>query len=159
MRFAAGLHRDFILLSLENSLTRPGALEVLGSPVDLGAVDIPSYAVAGLNDHIIPWENAYRSALLLGGEPRFVLSTSGHIQALINPPSAESRASHRVTDELPEEPRALVEQVATRRGSWWPDYVEWLHERSGELKNAPAKLGGRKHKPAAKAPGSYVHAS
>ena len=159
VRLAAGLHRDFILLSLENSLTRPGALEVLGSPVDLGAVDIPSYAVAGLNDHIIPWQNAYRSALLLGGKPRFVLSTSGHIQALINPPSAESRASYRVTDELPEEPRALVEQVATRRGSWWPDYVEWLHERSGELKNAPAKLGSRKHKPAAKAPGSYVHAS
>jgi polyhydroxyalkanoate synthase subunit PhaC len=159
VRLAAGLHRDFILLSLENSLTRPGALEVLGSPVDLGAVDVPSYAVAGLNDHIIPWQNAYRSALLLGGAPRFVLSTSGHIQALINPPGPESRASFRVAEELPEEPGAFLEQVPTRRGSWWPDYVEWLHARSGEHKNAPAKLGSRKHKPTAKAPGTYVHAS
>ena len=159
VRLAAGLHRDFMLLSLENSLTRPGALQVLGSPVDLGAVDVDSYVVAGLNDHIIPWQNAYTSAALLGGSPRFVLSTSGHIQALINPPSADSRASYRLSDECPADPQDYLEQVPTRRGSWWPDYVEWLQARSGGLKAAPAKLGSRKHKPLAKAPGSYVHAS
>ena len=159
VRLAAGLHRDFMLLSLENSLARAGALEVFGTPVDLGAVDVDSYVVAGLNDHIIPWENAYRSAALLGGTPRFVLSTSGHIQALINPPSAESRASYRVTDELPPTAEDFLERTPTRRGSWWPDYAEWLHARSGELKPAPAKLGNRKHKALAKAPGSYVHAS
>ena len=159
VRLAAGLHRDFMLLSLENSLARPGGLEVFGTPVDLSAVDVDSYVVAGLNDHIIPWENAYRSAALLGGTPRFVLSTSGHIQALINPPSPESRASYRVADELVAEPQAFLEQTPTRRGSWWSDYVEWLHARSGELKPAPAKLGSRKHKAVAKAPGSYVHAN
>ena len=159
VRLAAGLHRDFMLLSLENSLARPGGLEVFGTPVDLSAVDVDSYVVAGLNDHIIPWENAYRSAALLGGTPRFVLSTSGHIQALINPPSPESRASYRVADELVAEPEAFLEQTPTRRGSWWSDYVEWLHARSGELKPAPAKLGSRKHKAVAKAPGSYVHAN
>jgi polyhydroxyalkanoate synthase subunit PhaC len=159
VRLAAGLHRDFMLLSLENSLTRPGALQVLGSPVDLGAVDVDSYVVAGLNDHIIPWQNAYTSAALLGGSPRFVLSTSGHIQALINPPSTDSRASYRLSDECPADPQDYLEQVPTRRGSWWPDYAEWLQARSGELKAAPAKLGSRKHKPVAKAPGSYVHAS
>ena len=100
VRLAAGLHRDFIQIGLENSLARPDALEVLGTPVDLGAVDVDSYVVAGPTDHIIPWENAYRSTQLLGGEPRFVLSTSGHIQALVNPPATASRA------QLPDRRRA-----------------------------------------------------
>src|SRR5256885_12613981 len=95
VRLAAGLHRDFIQMGLDNGLTRPGGVEVLGTPVDLGAITLNSYAVAGLNDHIVLWENAYRSAQLLGGSKRFVLSTSGHIQALVNPPSPESRASYR----------------------------------------------------------------
>jgi poly[(R)-3-hydroxyalkanoate] polymerase subunit PhaC len=158
VRLAAGLHRDFILLSLENSLTHPGALEVLGSGVDLGAVELDSYVVAGLTDHIIPWENAYRSTQLLGGTPRFVLSTSGHIQALVNPPAAESRSSYRVADEHPAAAEAWIERSATRQGSWRPDYGAWLAARSGELKTAPKRLGGGGYKALAKAPGSYVHA-
>jgi polyhydroxyalkanoate synthase len=158
VRLAAGLHRDFIHLSLENSITRPGALEVLGSGVDLGAVDLDSYVVAGLTDHIIPWENAYRSTQLLGGAPRFVLSTSGHIQALVNPPGPESRSSYRVADEHPADPEAWLGRAATRPGSWWSDYDEWLAARSGELQPAPKRLGGGRYKALAKAPGSYVHA-
>ena len=158
VRLAAGLHRDFIQLALENSLTRPGALELLGSGVDLGAVELDSYVVAGLTDHIIPWENAYRSTQLLGGTPRFVLSTSGHIQALVNPPSQQSRSSYRIGDEHPETPEAWMDGAATRPGSWWNDYNEWLAERSGSLKPAPKRLGRGGYKAQAKAPGSYVHA-
>jgi polyhydroxyalkanoate synthase subunit PhaC len=158
VRLAAGLHRDFIWVALDNALTRPGEIEVLGTPIDLGAVTLDSYSIAGLNDHIVPWENAYRSAQLLGGAKRFALSTSGHIQALVNPPSAESRASYRVTDDLEEEPDTWLEQADVKRGSWWPDYCEWLTQRAGELKPAPGSLGSRKHEATAKAPGSYVHA-
>jgi polyhydroxyalkanoate synthase len=159
VRLAAGLHRDFIHLSLENSLTRPGALEVLGSGVDLGAVDLDSYIVAGLTDHIIPWENAYRSTQLLGGTPRFVLSTSGHIQALVNPPAAESRSSYRIADEHPAAPEAWAARAATRKGSWWPDYDQWLAARSGELKPARKRLGSGRYKALARAPGNFVHVS
>jgi len=162
VRLAAGLHRDFIRIALDNTLTRAGALEVLGSPVDLRAVDVDSYVVAGLNDHIVPWENAYRSAQLLGGDPRFVLAASGHIQALVNPPGragTESRASYRIAAEHPADPEAWLDGAATHRGSWWPDWTDWLGERSGELRDAPAKLGSRRHKAAGKAPGSYVHAA
>jgi polyhydroxyalkanoate synthase subunit PhaC len=158
VRLAAGLHRDFIHLSLENRLTRPGAQTVLGTGVDLGAVDLDSYVVAGLTDHIIPWENAYRSTQMLGGTPRFVLSTSGHIQALVNPPAPDGRASYRLADEHPEDPEAWAAQAATRPGSWWPDYDDWLAERSGELKPAPKRLGGGSYRALAKAPGTYVHA-
>jgi polyhydroxyalkanoate synthase len=159
VRLAAGLHRDFIHLALENSLIHPGALTVLGSPVDLGAVDLDSYIVAASNDHIIPWENAYRSTQLLAGTPRFVLSTSGHIQALVNPPSEESRSSYQIADEHPATPEEWAQRAATNRGSWWPDYDHWLAARSGELKLAPKRLGDDRYEAQAKAPGTYVLAS
>ena len=156
VRLAAGLHRDFVRIALENSLTRAGAVEVLGEPVDLAACTADTYAVAGLNDHLVPWENAYRSALLLGGETRFVLSTSGHIQALVNPPRPDSRSSHRV-GATGAAAADWFGDTAVTPGSWWPDWTAWLAERSGERKAAPAKLGGRSHKARGKAPGSYVH--
>ena len=158
VRLAAGLHRDFVRTALENGFTRPGAVDVLGTPVDLARVGLDSYVVAGLNDHIVPWQNAYRSAQLLGGESRFVLSTSGHIQALVNPPSAESRASYRLTDDRPVDGEAWAAGADVRRGSWWPDYAGWLAERSGSLHRAPKTLGSRTFKATAKAPGTYVHA-
>jgi len=159
VRLAAGLHRDFILTALDNALTRPGEIEVLGTPIDLGAITLDSYAIAGLTDHIVPWENAYRSAQLFGGSRRFVLSTSGHIQALVNPPGPESRASYRVTDDPEQVPEVWLDESDVSRGSWWPDYAAWLSERSGELKPAAATIGSSAHKATAKAPGSYVHAS
>ena len=158
VRLAAGLHRDFINLALENPLMRPGALEVLGTPVDLGAVRLDSYIVAGLNDHIVPWENAYRTTQLLGGETKFVLSTSGHIQAIVNPPSPESRSSYRTADKNPPTAEMWFEQASKHQGSWWTDWDGWLAARSGEKIAAPSKLGSARHKPSAKAPGSYVHA-
>ena len=158
VRLAAGLHRDFVHLALENSLTRAGATEVLGTAVDLAAIELDSYIVAGSNDHIVPWESAYRSLELLGGRSRFVLSTSGHIQALVNPPAPDSRSSYRVTEEPQGDLEAWVAQTDVKRGSWWPDYVQWLGERSGELRGAPKKLGSKAHPATAKAPGSYVHA-
>jgi poly[(R)-3-hydroxyalkanoate] polymerase subunit PhaC len=159
VRLAAGLHRDFIHIGLENRFARPGSLEVLGSRIDLGAVDVDSYIVAGLSDHIIPWDNAYRSTQLLGGRPRFVLSTSGHIQALVNPPGPDSRSSYRVADQHPASAEAWIDSAGTMPGSWWPDYNDWLAARSGELKRAPKRLGSATHKAHAKAPGSYVHAA
>jgi polyhydroxyalkanoate synthase len=159
VRLAAGLHRDFVMLAVENALTRSGGWEVLGTDVDLGEVSVDSYIVAGSNDHIVPWRNAYRSTQLLGGETRFVLSTSGHIQALINPPGPKSRSSFRVADEHPPDVGEWEQSAVIKSGSWWPDHVDWLEARSGARKAAPAKLGSRAHKAQAKAPGIYVHAS
>ena len=159
VRLAAGLHRDFVRIGLGNALTLPGEVEVLGTPIDLGAIALDSYTVAGLNDHIVPWENAYRSTLLLGGSRRFVLSTSGHIQALVNPPTAETRASYRATDDIDVDGEAWARAADARHGSWWPDYRDWLGKRAGDLKPAPKSLGSRRHRPTAKAPGSYVHAT
>jgi polyhydroxyalkanoate synthase len=158
VRLAAGLHRDFVRIGLNNALTHPGEVEVLDTPIDLGAITLDSYIVAGLNDHIVPWQNAYRSTLLLGGSGRFVLSTSGHIQALVNPPAVNRRATYRATDDIVADAEAWVQAADAKQGSWWPDYRDWLGTRSGALKPAPKSLGSRKYRPTAKAPGSYVHA-
>jgi polyhydroxyalkanoate synthase subunit PhaC len=156
VRLAAGLHRDFIQIGLDNSFKHPGRLEVLGSPVDLRAVDVDTYFVAGLSDHIVAWESAYKGALLFGGSRRFVLSRSGHIQALVNPPSPDSRSSFRVADELPGAPDEFVSEAPQLPGSWWTDWDAWLAERSGETKPAPSTLGSPAYKAQAKAPGTYV---
>jgi polyhydroxyalkanoate synthase subunit PhaC len=159
VRLAAGLHRDFIHIGLDNSFAHPGALEVIGEPVDLGAVGLDTYFVAGASDHIVPWESAYTGALLFGGSKRFVLSRSGHIQALVNPPGregAESRSSFRVADDLPATPEEFVAQAPQLPGSWWGDWDAWLAERSGGLTPAPKTLGNATYKARGKAPGTYV---
>ena len=156
VRMTAGLHRDFVMMALDSALAKPGGMRVLGTPVDLSAVDVDNYIVAGSNDHIVDWRNAYRSTQLLGGDSRFVLSTSGHIQALINPPKADSRSSYRIADDNPPDVADWEAEALAHAGSWWPDYVSWLGPRSGDLVPAPPKLGSRRHKAMAKAPGTYV---
>jgi len=151
----AALHRDFLNLALDNALTEPGAATVLGTPVDLSKITVDTYVVAGIADHITPWQNAYRTVNLLGAEPRFVLSTSGHIAALVNPPGNE-KATFRVNAKLPEEPEAWLESASTTPGTWWDDWVAWLGDRSGAKKTARKTLGGKGHKPLGDAPGSYV---
>jgi class II poly(R)-hydroxyalkanoic acid synthase len=159
VRMAAGLHRDFVTMALDNALATPGAMRVLGTGVDLASVDVDSYIVAGSNDHIVDWRNAYRSTQLLGGESRFVLSTSGHIQALINPPAPDSRSSYRIAGENPAEVADWEALAVAHRGSWWSDYASWLATRAGERVAAPKRLGGPGHKAMAKAPGTYVMAA
>jgi polyhydroxyalkanoate synthase len=91
-----------------------------------------------------------------------VLSSSGHIQALVNPPGregAESRSSFRAAGAQSQGPDEFLAQAPKLPGSWWSDWDAWLGERSGGLKAAPKTLGNRKHKAQAKAPGSYVLAS
>jgi polyhydroxyalkanoate synthase subunit PhaC len=155
-RMAAGLHRDFIGLALDNSLAKPGALRVRGTPIDLSKVTTDAYLVAGITDHITPWQNCYRTTQLLGGEARFILSSSGHIQALVNPPGNE-RASYRTREDgNPPTAEEWFEGVAKHPGTWWPDWDAWLAERSGPPRPPPRKLGSRKYKAAGKAPGTYV---
>ncbi len=150
-----GLHRDFMELSLANDLVRPGERVVLDTPIDLSQIAADSYMVAGIADHITPWQSNYRSTQLLGSEPRFVLSTSGHIASLVNPPGNE-KASYQVNAANPPEPEAWLRDATTHKGTWWDDYVAWLGERSGAEKPARKRLGGKGFKPLDPTPGVYV---
>jgi polyhydroxyalkanoate synthase subunit PhaC len=158
-RMAAALHRDMVLMGLRNSLVTPGAVSMLGSPVDLGKITSDAYVIGGVADHISPWQATYRSARLLGSKDnRYVLSTSGHIAALVNPPG-NPKASYRtgpVGPEGPEDAEEWLESAQKFADSWWPDYVSWLAERSGPEVEAPKALGGDDLPPLGPAPGSYV---
>src|SRR5580693_3849190 len=155
-RMTAGLHRDFLELGAANALVEPGGATMLGSPVDLAAVDRDSYIVAGITDHICPWQACYRTTQLLGGRPRFLLSTSGHVAAMVNPPGHE-KARYQMAKECPEDPQEWLRRAETLHGSWWPDYAAWLTERCGEERAAPADLGGGGLAPVGAAPGTYVY--
>jgi polyhydroxyalkanoate synthase subunit PhaC len=155
-RMAAALHRDMVTMGLHNSLATPGAVSMLGTPVDLNQLTTDAYVVAGIADHISPWQACYRSARLLGIKNlRFVLSSSGHIASLVNPPG-NPRANFRAAGVDEPDPNFWLESAEQHTDSWWPDFVSWFGDRSGEKKDAPQSLGGAGMAPLEPAPGSYV---
>jgi polyhydroxyalkanoate synthase subunit PhaC len=154
-RMAAGLHADFVHLAIHNGLVEPGAATVLGRTVDLSAVTVDSYIVAGVADHITPWQNCYRTRALLGGTSRFVLSTSGHIAALVNPPD-NPKATYQTNPEPAATPEQWLHGARIEAGSWWPDFVGWLDQRTGASRRPPRSLGARGFRPVVAAPGTYV---
>jgi polyhydroxyalkanoate synthase len=154
-RMTAKLHADFVELMMENYLVTPGSTTVLGVPVDLTKIEVDSYVVAGIADHITPWENCYRSTQLLGGGSRFILSTSGHIAALVNPPG-NPKASFQINKNNPSDAADWLSEAESQQGSWWTDMVGWLGEHSPKEKPAPAELGGNGLRPLVEAPGTYV---
>jgi polyhydroxyalkanoate synthase len=156
-RLPAGLHSDFLDLFTTNGLAHPGTLTVLGTPVDLGKVDIDAYVVAGSTDHIVPWRTAYQTTQLLGGDTEFVLSSSGHIQAIVNP-SGNPRSSYRTRGGVPPaEADGWIDGAEKSAGSWWDHWSTWLGARSGDQRRAPTHLGSAAHPALEAAPGRYVH--
>ena len=156
VRMTAAMHRDFMELALSNGLTRAGGSRMLGSDVDLGAVDTDSYVVAGIADHLCAWESCYQTTQLLGGESRFVLSTSGHIAAMVNPPG-NPKASFQTGSTEHTDTADWLAAARKVKGSWWEDYVDWLAERTGPERNQPTRLGSAAFEPICDAPGTYVH--
>jgi polyhydroxyalkanoate synthase len=149
---------------LENSLVEPGKLTVCGEKVDLRSIDLPAYVYASREDHIVPWEAAYRNTQVLGGANptrarslRFVLGASGHIAGVINPPAKRKRSHWIGTGTaLPADAQQWLEKAKEHTGSWWPDWTAWLHGHAGKQIAAPKSYGNRQYKTIEAAPGRYV---
>ncbi len=156
VRMTAAMHRDFMDLAIRNALTEPGESRMLGSEVDLAKIDVDTYVVAGIADHLCKWQSCYATTQLFGGESKFVLSTSGHIAAMVNPPG-NPKASFQTAAENPASAHEWLEGASKVKGSWWEDYVGWLAERSGPERNKPRRLGSAAFEPICDAPGTYVH--
>lgn len=154
-RLAANFHGQLLEIFAGNLFNEPSALTVLGTPINLSQVDCDKYVVAGVTDHITPWKGVYNTARLFGGRTQFVLSSSGHIQSLINPPG-NPRAKFFVNPELPSSSDQWLSGAETVSDSWWAHWCGWLAARSGEKRAPPASLGNERYGPGAKAPGTYV---
>lgn len=144
---------------LENNLAKPGRLTVCGEKVDLSRIDVPTYVYGSREDHIVPWDAAYRNTQVLKkAKTRFVLGASGHIAGVINPPAKKKR-SHWTGPTQGPQPAGADDWFAAAQehpGSWWTDWDAWLAGHAGTQLSAPKNPGSRRHKPIEPAPGRYV---
>jgi polyhydroxyalkanoate synthase len=142
---------------LNNALKEPGALTVCGEPVDLPALDVPTFIYGSREDHIVPWKAAYASTRVLSGvkDKTFVLGASGHIAGVINP-AAKNKRSHWTNSRTPEQADDWFDSATETPGSWWPVWSSWLGRHGGKLVAAPKAYGNRSHPVIEPAPGRYV---
>jgi polyhydroxyalkanoate synthase len=151
----AALHEHFLEIFRDNKLVRPGEMTVLGTPIDLSRITVPTFVTGATTDHLTPWTGCYRTTQLLSGPSTFVLSSSGHIQSLVNPPG-NPKMFHYTGDEPGPTPEAWLEAAEKHSGSWWEAWAPWTIDRSGDEVPAPTELGSVEHPPLEAAPGSYV---
>ncbi|SCU75795.1 Poly(3-hydroxyalkanoate) polymerase [Cupriavidus necator] len=142
---------------IENKLVEPNALTMLGTPLDLRRIDLPTYVFAASEDHLVPWRAAYASVNHLDGEMKFVLGGGGHITGPINPP-AKNKRNYWIDGRIGEKGEEWLASARSVSGSWWPHWVEWLGNRSGGEIAARQRLGNGKHKEIEAAPGRYAMA-
>jgi len=151
----ARLHGDLLDLFLTNPFKHPGTLTLLGTPIDLSSVTCDTYLLAGASDHITPWRACYATTQLLSGECTLVLSNSGHIQSILNPPG-NPKATFFTNPAHPADPEQWLAGAQQHSGSWWDHWRDWLRTRSGEQRPAPPTLGNTRYAPGTPAPGTYV---
>jgi polyhydroxyalkanoate synthase len=140
---------------LDNKIREPGATTQCGARVDLSKARMPLYLLASREDHIVPWQSAYRSKGLIGREPRFVLAASGHVAGVINPPARKKR-NYWTHDDLALDAAGWLDRAEEKPGSWWPDWDVWMKRHSTGTVPAPAQPGNAEYPVIEQAPGRYV---
>ncbi len=156
---SASLMGDFLTLFETLAFTKRGEVEMAGHKIDLSKVTNDLFILGGTTDHITPWRACYRSTQLFGSKDvTFVLSQSGHMQAILNPPG-NPKAKYFVSKKPGHPPADVDDWLAGAEevpGSWWPMWMDWLQKRSGKQVAAPKVVGSKKYPPLEAAPGLYV---
>ena len=154
-RMPATMHSRYLRSCfLHNEFAR-GEFEVDGQKLDPSKVEVDTYVLSAVDDHIVPWISAYKTTQLLGGHSRFVLSTSGHIAGIVCPPNPKAKYWTN-EDGLPEDPQEWKATAQIHDGTWWEDWASWIANRGGPEVDPPRRLGSDAHPPIEAAPGSYV---
>jgi polyhydroxyalkanoate synthase len=151
-------HRDYLeRLYRRNLMMKPGAMTVKGIPIDLGTIETPSYIQAGREDHIAPAPSVWKLTRVLKGPKRFILAGSGHIAGVVNPPAA-GKYQYWTSDEPATTLQEFIAYSTEHKGSWWPDWIQWLKGFGGKtVKAKGARIPGQgKRKAIEDAPGRYV---
>ncbi len=153
-RLPAAAHTFYLRnLYLENLLSQ-GKLNIDGVDIDLKKIKLPIYSVAAQADHIAPAVSVFNGLDAMGGSPTFVLTGSGHIAGIVNPP-ARKRYYYLHDGKRDGDLEGWTESAKRSEGSWWPHWHEWLTEQDGNTVPARA-VGSEKYPPLAEAPGTYV---
>ena len=157
-RMPAKMHSFYLRnMYVKNKLREPGGISLAGTPIDLSKVTVPVYFVSAIEDHIAPWKTTYDGPRLLGAKARFVLSGSGHIAGMINPPAA-NKYGYWTNDKLPASAEEWFKGAQQHQGSWWNDWLAWLGPYLGPpVSSREVGKGGRGRLRALEpAPGSYA---
>lgn len=156
---SASLMGDFLTIYETLAFTKQGEVEMLDHKIDLSKVTSDLFILGGVTDHITPWKATYRSTQLFGSKDvTYVLSQSGHMQAILNPPGNPKAKyyTQKKKGKLPATADDWLKGTEEVAGSWWPFWIEWLQARSGEKAPAPDALGNKEYPPQEPAPGLYV---
>ncbi len=153
-RMPAAMHSFYLReMYQKNNLVKVDATQINDTPIDLSQVDTPAFFLSTREDHISPWKSTYAGPLLMRGPVKFVLSGSGHIAGVINPPAA-NKYGYWTNERLAKNPETWLSHAKGHDGSWWIEWEKWLRLHSGE--NVPARKPGENGPVIEDAPGSYV---
>ena len=154
-RMPAQMHSYYLRnMYMSNRLREPGGLTLAGVPIDLAKVNLPTYFVSAIEDHIAPWKTTFAGPGLMKGSARFVLSGSGHIAGMINPPAA-NKYGYWTNDALADDADDWFADAKQHDGSWWTDWRDWIGSYLD--REVPARIPGNGKLPVIEpAPGSYA---
>ena len=155
-RLTSAFHHQVLDMVAGNQLVHPGAMTILGTPIDLSRIGCDTYVVAGRTDHITPWETCYRNTQMVSGRSQFVLCSSGHIQTVVADPEHRG-LGYYLNPETPPEAGQWMADAQRHEGSWWQHWAGWLADRSGEQVAAPQSVGSPRFPAKEPAPGTYVY--
>ena len=151
----ATMHSQYLRwMYLHNDLIKPGKICLNDTPIDISQITTPTFFLATEKDHIAPWKTTYNGFEMMKGPKRFLLGGSGHIAGIINPPSL-SKYGYRSNLSTKLDADNWFAKTKQHQGSWWPEWIKWLNEYSGEL-ITPQEWDKLIYKPLMDAPGSYV---
>jgi polyhydroxyalkanoate synthase subunit PhaC len=151
----ARLHAEFLDIFKHNTLCQPGAVQVLGTGVDLSRITVPTFVTGAITDHLTPWKGCYRTTELVGGPSTFVLSNAGHIASLVNPPG-NPKATYYINGEAGAGPDTWFKSAVKQPGTWWEVWADWMVSHSGDEVPVAGHLGSAAHPVLEPAPGRYV---
>jgi polyhydroxyalkanoate synthase len=153
-RMPAAMHSFYLRkMYQQNKLAEPGGITIAGVPIDLRKIKTPAFILSTREDHIAPWRSTYAATRLYAGPVKFVLSASGHIAGVVNPPGG--KYGHWENENNPPTPEEWLATATQHEGSWWPLWERWVARYAGG--NVPARRpGDGKLPPLEDAPGSYV---
>jgi len=139
---------------LENKFIQPGGVKLADTPIDHRKIKTPVYFLSTVQDHIAKWKATYKGTQVHGGDVTFVLSGSGHIAGVVNPPEAQ-KYGYWVNQALPESADQWLADSEKMPGSWWPHWNQWIAPYAGEWVK-PRVPGDGELEVIEDAPGSYV---